>query len=353
MDQLSEFLAQSYWGNTAQSYLLAAGFFLALLLFFLVFKSVLVSKLVKWAEKTGVRWDDKVFGLMARITPFFYFVISAYVPLRSLQLNPTFSFILNAVFVVVVVYQVVRLVLTLVEYTLDSMAQKRGGKQESMKTTFYGLMLVVKMVVWTIAFLLVLSNLGVNITSLIASLSIGGLAVAFAVQNILGDIFNSFSIYFDKPFVVGDYIEMSNGDGGTVKKIGLKTTRLETLQGEELVVSNNELTTVRVKNFKRMKKRRVVLHFGLVYKTKSKDLSKVNDLAKKVIDDIESVEFNRTHFKEFGPHSLNFEVVYYVLSKEYLDYMDCQQEVNIALKAAFEKAKFEMAFPTQTVHLEK
>ncbi|MBI4232420.1 mechanosensitive ion channel family protein [Candidatus Peregrinibacteria bacterium] len=212
--------------------------------------------------------------------------------------------------------------------------------------------MLIKIVIWSVGGLLIFSNLGFDVTSLVTSLGIGGIAVALAVQNILGDIFSSFSLYFDKPFQVGDFI-IAGEHSGRVKKIGLKSTRLETLQGEELVISNKELTTSRVQNFKKLKRRRVALNFGLIYETPVKKLRKVNDIVKEIIEGLDVVEFGRSHFSQFAAASLNFEVIYFVNSQEYEVYMDRQQEINLKIKEAFEKEKITMAYPTQTLYLKK
>jgi len=197
-----------------------------------------------------------------------------------------------------------------------------------------------------------LSNFGYNISTLIAGLGIGGVAIALALQNILTDIFASFSIYFDKPFQTGDFIIVGN-DLGVVKKIGIKTTRLQTLQGEELVISNKELTETRIHNYKKMQKRRIVFNFGLTYDTSSAKLKKVLQILKGIIDKIEIAELDRVHFNKFGDFSLNFEVVYYLASSDYNEYMDTQQAINLAIKEKFEKDGIKFAYPTQTVFVNK
>ena len=237
----------------------------------------------------------------------------------------------------------------LVDFGLRKMAKKKGNEDAS---AFQGMRLVIKILLWSIGFLLVLSNLGFDITSLIAGLGIGGVAIALAVQNILGDIFSSFSIVFDKPFKVGDYIVIEP-DRGIVKKIGLKTTRLETLQGEELIISNKELTSARVQNFKKMKQRRINFNVGVTYETSPAKLKEIDALIEKIIKGVKDVEFVRCHFQGFGDFSLNFEVVYLVKSGDYAVFMDKQEEINFAIVNAFTKNKIDMAYPTQTLFVKK
>ncbi len=211
---------------------------------------------------------------------------------------------------------------------------------------------IVRVLVWVIAGLLVMSNLGYNISTLLAGLGIGGLAIAFALQKIFEDIFASFSIFFDKPFQQGDYI-LIGADSGVVQHIGIKSTRIQTLQGEELIVSNTELTTARVHNYKRMEERRIVFNIGVEYGTNNAKMKQIPEIVKNAITKAKLAKFDRVHFNAFLDSALNFEIVYYMRSSDYTKYMDTQQEINLDIKQSFEKAKIEMAFPTQTVFVKK
>jgi len=205
---------------------------------------------------------------------------------------------------------------------------------------------------WVIVGIMVLANLGVNVTSLITGLGIGGVAIALAVQNILSDLFSSFTIFLDKPFQVGDYIKVGK-DSGNVEHIGLKTTQIKTLRGEALVIPNKELTSTRIQNFRHMKRRREAFTFGILYNTPKKQRVEIPEMVQSIIEGIEGLEFERCHFAQLADSSLNFEVVYYVNSSDYTLYMDTKQQVNLALMEAFEKKQIEFAYPTQTIYLEK
>jgi small-conductance mechanosensitive channel len=207
----------------------------------------------------------------------------------------------------------------------------------------------VKFALWVVAILFILSNLGINITSFIAGLGIGGVAIAFALQNILSDLFSSFAIYFDKPFVVGDYIVFGD-QKGTVEKIGIKTTRLRSLFGEEIIVSNKDLTSSIVQNFRKMKERRVVFNFGVTYDTPTEKLREIPQIIKKIIEEFEIARLDRVHFKKFSDFSLDFEVSYYLSTPDYNKYMDVQQEINLKIMDVFNEKKIEFAFPTQTIY---
>ena len=211
---------------------------------------------------------------------------------------------------------------------------------------------IVNAAIFLFAFLIILDVFDVNLSGAVVGLGVGGIAIAFALQNVLSDVFSAFSIYFDRPFEIGDFIIV--GDyAGTVKKIGIKSTRVQLLQGEELVLANSVLTTTSVRNFKKLRKRRIIFHFGVTYDTPIEKLKKIPDMVRKIVDGNELATVDRIHFKEFGDFSLNFEIVYYMNSKDYAKYMDTQQEINFAIKEAFEKEGIEMAFPTQTIFLNR
>ncbi|MFH1533394.1 MAG: mechanosensitive ion channel family protein [Nitrospirota bacterium] len=352
MERFEKLLMYELWGNTVYDYGFALIVFVGLFIIFKLFKIIVVGRIGKLAKKTKNSFDDELIKAIEAISPLFYFVVALYFPLRMIVMNPTAEKVITGVFLVVVVYQVVKTLQTLIEYALMRFASKRDGKGVQAETTFVGIKLIVRIVLWIVAILLILSNLGVNITSLIASLGIGGLAIAFAVQNVLSDLFSSFSIYFDKPFVVGDTI-MIGTQTGKVKYIGLKTTRVITLEGDELVVSNSELTSSQVRNFGKMKNRRVKTNIGVEYGTSLVKLKKINEIVKKIVDKVEATEFDRCHFKDFGDSSLNFEIIYSVMSGDMNEYMDRQQEINFTMAEAFEKEGIVMAFPTQTVHVRK
>jgi len=178
-----------------------------------------------------------------------------------------------------------------------------------------------------------------------------GSAVALAVQNILGDLFASFSIVLDRPFVMGDFIIVGE-HLGTVEHIGLKTTRLRSLSGEQLVFSNTDLLGSRIRNYKRMAERRVVFSLGVLYQTSPEQLEKIPQMIRDIVEAQTPVRFDRAHFKEYGASSLNFEIVYYVLSSDYALYMDIQQRINYQLKSRLDANGIEFAYPTQVTRFD-
>jgi small-conductance mechanosensitive channel len=208
-----------------------------------------------------------------------------------------------------------------------------------------------QIILWSLVALLALDNLGINVTALLAGLGVGGIAVALAVQNVLGDLFASLSIIADKPFVVGDFIIVDKYMG-TVENVGLKTTRIRSLDGEQIVFSNSDLLKAQVRNYKRMYDRRVVFSFGLHYSTSPDKLEKVPALIRAIVQGQQKTLFDRAHFQKFGESSLDFEVVYKVMDPDYNLYMDIQQAINLAMVRAFAEEKIEFAYPTRTVVME-
>ncbi|MFZ5532922.1 MAG: mechanosensitive ion channel family protein [Pseudomonadota bacterium] len=230
--------------------------------------------------------------------------------------------------------------------------EQRARHGDGGDATIVGLIgFVGRTAIWAIAVLMILDNLGFNITTLVASLGIGGVAIALAVQNVLADLFASLSIGLDKPFVVGDFIIVDDLMG-TVEHVGLKTTRLRSLSGEQLVFSNGDLLKSRIRNYKRMYERRIVFTFGVVYDTPRETLARLAGEVRAIIEAQPKTRFDRAHFFRFGEFSLDFEVVYFVLDPDYNRYMDIQQAINLAIMARFEALEVGFAFPTSTLRVE-
>jgi small-conductance mechanosensitive channel len=217
-------------------------------------------------------------------------------------------------------------------------------------TTLTALTVLARIGLWAALLLLALDNVGIDITTLVAGLGIGGVAIALATQNILGDLFASLSIVLDKPFVVGDFIIV--GDLlGTVEHVGLKTTRVRSLSGEQLVFSNADLLGSRIRNYKRMVERRIVFSLGVTYQTSEEQLASIPGMLRGIIAAEPGVRFDRAHFKEYGDSALTFEVVYFVLDPDYNVYMDTQERINFAIFRRFAGDGIDFAYPTRTVHL--
>lgn len=331
--------------NGVDSYFKALIIFAISILILRIFKFVIIKKLKKIAEKTETKYDDVVIDMIDKVGWPVYILIALYISfhyLESLQfgLSSEIKTLLYYIIITIVVYYVVKIIHFLVDYGTNIWIQKKDTDTSTIEL----LSRIVKGALWLIAIIFILSNLGYNVTTLVAGLGIGGIAIAFALQSILGDIFASFSIYLDKPFKKGDYIIFGTEEG-TVKKIGIKSTRVEALQGQEIVVSNKTLTDTIVHNYKKMDHRRIAFHFSIKYDTPTVQLEKIPNIVKDIITNVKMVRFGRSHFFEFGEFGYTFKVVYFVESGDYDKYMDVQQEINFAIKRYFENEGIEIAYP--------
>lgn len=349
----TEVLNYTILGNDINGYLLAIGVFAFVILIIKLFKYVILRKLKIIASRTKLKFDELLIEIVDRFGWPFYILISLYIALQFITVPIFLKTALYYAILIFVTYYVVRAFQTIIDYGTGIIIQKRREEKKEADTSVIDLLSrIAKGVLWIIAVILILSNMGYDVSTLIAGLGIGGLAIAIALQSILGDIFASFSIYFDRPFRVGDFIIFGN-DMGVVKKIGIKSTRIQALQGQEIVVSNKQLTETVVNNYKIMEQRRVVFSFGVKYDTSVEKLKKVDAIVADIISKVELARLDRVHFFKFGDFSLIFEVVYYVATGDYNKYMDVQQEINLALKEMSEKEGIVFAYPTQTIHINK
>lgn len=235
---------------------------------------------------------------------------------------------------------------------LHRFLEKKAQAEELDQNVISFMRMIIRVLLWLLVALFILQNLGFQITTLLGGLGVAGLATAFAFQKILEDVFSFFLIYFDKPFRVGDYIVVGP-DSGTVTNIGVRMTRLNAANGQELLISNRELTNSRLQNFKRMEKRRVIANFTLTYSAKVAQLGKVNKMVADICSKIKQIELDRVHLKSLAESGVTFEFVYFVKSNSYLDYMNAQQQLNLDLLSALEKHKLSLAYPTQTIEIKK
>jgi small-conductance mechanosensitive channel len=337
-------------GNTIGGYILSFGVFVGLLVLFRIFQRIIINRLHALAKKTATDIDDTLIEIVQSVRPPFYSFVALYGAVRFLELSEIVQKIFTVLLIVWIAYQVIIAFQIFIEYLFTRVLQK--DDEPSTKGALSILKNIAKGALWVGALMMVLSNLGVDITALVAGLGIGGIAIAFAFQNILEDLFSSFAILFDKPFQIGDFIVV--GDKmGVVEKIGIKTTRIRSLQGEEVVISNRELTTAQLQNFKKMEERRVVFSIGLTYETPTEKLRWVPGIIKNIIENVDGARFDRSHFQSFGDFALTFETVYYVETGDYNQYMDIQQDINFKIREALEKDNIDMAYPTQTIYLQK
>ncbi len=351
MDTVNFILAKSFFNNTILDYFIALGVFVGCFLLIKIISLVVIKKIKAFTTKTATLVDDLLIGILEeKVVPFLY-LASLYIAIQYLNLPKGLDKAVEIVVVFVLTIFTVLISIRLVDFGFSSYAQK-VGRTESFQDSLAGILKVIKFLIWGIGLVFFLDNLGFNVAAVIAGLGVGGVAVALAAQAVLGDLFSYFSIIFDRPFEVGDFIIV--GDLlGTIEHVGIKTTRIRSLGGEQLIFSNSDLTNSRVKNYKRMEKRRVVFKLGVTYNTPLVKLKEIPKIIEKAIQDTEDTIFDRAHFLAYADFSLVFEVVYYVNSPDYNKYMDLQQEINFKIKEEFEKRDIEFAFPTQTLYLKK
>ena len=343
-----KFLGNEIW-MWAAALLVAIVVYLAILLI----KGPVARKLGTLAKLTKTGLDDLLVSVVAKTVPLFAVVIAIYAGSLVLRLPLTTAALLKNIALVALLVQAALWSHRLLTAVITRSVTQRREEDPASASAFSVIGFFARLILWTVVILVGLQNVGVRITALIAGLGVGGIAVALAAQSILQDIFNSVAILFDKPFEVGDFLIVGE-HLGTVERIGIKTTRLRSLTGEELVFSNAELVASRIKNFGRMEERRILFTIGVTYQTPHEKLKAIPGIIREIIESVgEQARFDRAHFKTYGDYSLNFEIVYYVLSREYPVYMDVQQEINLALFERFEKEGIEFAYPTQTLFVAK
>ena len=348
---MNEILAHVYNGNTMQQYAIALAIISGGIIIIRIFKKRMLNQIKKWTEKTETKLDDYLIEGLERFGLPILNMVIIYSGLNYLTFSEKVNKVIGNTITVIVTFYVIRMLLSFIRLALEAFISKQEGGQEKLKQ-LNGIMLIINVIIWAVGLLFLFDNLGYNVTTIIAGLGIGGIAIALAAQNILGDLFNYFVIFFDRPFEVGDFITVDDKKG-TVEHIGIKTTRLISVNGEQLAFSNSDLTKSRIHNFKRMERRRVVFSLGVVYTTSSQKLEQIPTMIRAIIEKQEGTVFDRAHFVTFGSYSLNFEVVYFVESAEYIQYMNTQQEINLSIIKKFASEGIEFAYPTQTVLVNK
>ncbi len=348
---VSDILSMSFLHNSVLDYLIFLTSFIVSVLIIKTIKKIIMLRLKAWADRTSTTIDDFIISIFEqKLIPLLYF-IALYFSLNSLTISGTVQKTVNISVAIILAYFGLRFVISLINYSLERYWIKKdidNSRRQSLK----GLVTILKVVVWGVGITFLLDNLGFEISTVVAGLGIGGIAVALGAQAILGDLFSYFVIFFDRPFEIGDFIIVDDLMG-TIEYVGIKTTRVRSLGGEQLVFSNTDLTNSRIRNYKRMQKRRVVFKLGVTYQTTLDQLKEIPGIIKNVIENIEDAVCDRAHFRTYGDFSLDFEIVYYVLSGDFGKYMDIQQTINFAIKAEFDKREIEFAYPTQTLFIEK
>lgn len=345
------FLEGVVLGNTGEAWLRALA--IALLIgvgIRFVFWRVVV-RVEKWSRTTATRADDYVVATLRQTK--FWFILAAAVWGGSLYLTLPESFS-SGIWLAMRVFALLQAAI----WSNAALGQMLNGYREtvtrdnpSAATGLTAISVVARGALWTIFFLFFLQNLGIHVTALVTGLGIGGIAIALAVQNVLSDLLASLSIIFDRPFEVGDFVVVDDLSG-TVENVGLKTTRMKSISGEQLVFNNSDLLSSRIRNYKRMQERRILFTLGVVYGTPRTALEEIPSLIQRAIEAQENTRFDRCYFKSLGDSALVYEAVFFMLVPEFDEYTIVQQAINLDLYEEFEQRNIDFAFPTQTVHVE-
>lgn len=277
-------------------------------------------------------------------------VVALVAGLATLQMSESTAHVLNSALMIVLFAQAGGWAAAAANLLLERRRRRIEGSDRAMVSSLGVISFIVRVAIWAVIVLLVLENLGVDVTALVAGLGIGGVAIALASQNILGDLFASLSITFDRPFVIGDFLIVDDFLGA-VEYIGVKSTRLRSLSGEQIIMSNADLLKSRVRNYGRMLERRIVFTLNVVYETRTELIERIPQIIRRVVESQKDVRFDRSHFSNHGAASLDFETVYYVLSPDYNRYMDIHQAIQLAIHREFERLGIEFAYPTQKLYL--
>ena len=351
MQDWLSFLQITVLGNRLLDYLVALFIFFASVMALSLIKRTLLARLRVLVSKTETKLDDLLLGLASQTMLPLLYLCAIYFSVRQLALNPIFEKLVNAAAVILLTFQITRLILAaavfFVEKTWLQREIQKGGS-----SIVKSVMTMLKILIWGLGVVFILENLGFNISAVMAGLGIGGVAVALAAQTILGDLFNYFVIFFDRPFEEGDFIVFDE-HMGHIENIGIKSTRIRALGGEQITISNSHLMGTKIRNYKRMAERRVLFKFGVIYETPNEKLKKIPEIVKQIIQGVPKTRFDRAHFRDFGSYSLDFEAVYFVLDADFNQYADIHQTIGFLLKEIFEKEKIEFAYPTQVEYFKE
>jgi small-conductance mechanosensitive channel len=333
-------------------WLIAVAAFAGIFSLLLLLRRQLVTRLSKLASHTPSPWDDLVVVLIRRTRGITLLVLSLWPMLEVLEAPAS---VRQAIWVATVVIGGLQLAIwgdLLIRKVFAARVAWLQSSDPASASTLTGMTILARGLLWMLLLLLALDNLGINISTLVAGLGIGGVAIALATQNILSDLFASLSIVLDKPFIVGDFIVV--GDMmGTVEHIGLKTTRLKSLSGEQLVFSNADLLQSRIRNFRRMAERRVQFTVGVAYQTPAPVLARIPEMLREILARESELRIERIHFRGFDESALSFELVYLFATADYNRYMDAQQRINLAIVERFEQEGIRFAYPKGTVVLQE
>jgi len=346
--QPPNFLEWQFYHNSVQAWLVAGIVFVVIGATLFIARTLLARRLARVAARTSTTADDALVDLLRRTR--YFFILAAAVAGAALFLDlPRRAIAVGHVLgTIALILQFAIWGNGLITFWFQNYAERKADSDVASRTTIAAFSFVARAILWTMLLLVTLNRLGIDVTALITGLGVGGIAVALAVQNVLGDVFAALAIVLDKPFVVGDAISVDTLTG-TVENVGLKTTRIRSVNGEQLIFSNTDLLKSRIRNFKRMQERRVVLTIGVSYDTPPDTVARIPAMLREAVEAQDQVRFDRSHFMSYGESSLVFETAYFVLTGDYLTFANTNQAVNLAVLRRFSAERIDFAFPTRTI----
>jgi small-conductance mechanosensitive channel len=346
------FLDRGWYGAPVKQWLLAAGVLAVTYLALVLLRRVVARRLEILAARTETDWDDLLVEIVRRTRPYFIAAIAIYAATRVIAPPREVSRVLSALAVVVVLLQAGVWGNGIIGFGAEHYIRKRSNTDTGTRTTIRAVGYAARFMLWGLLVVTALQNFGINVTALVTGLGIGGIAIALAVQNILGDLFAALAIVLDKPFVVGDAVQVDNVNG-TIEHVGLKTTRIRSVDGEQVIIANADLLRSRIRNHERRLERRVVFHVDVAYDTTPEKLERIPAIVKAVVETHSPVRFGRCHFLTWTESALRFEVVFHVLDAGYERYADIQHAINIELLRRFAAERIQFAFPLPTVIMKR
>ncbi len=269
-----------------------------------------------------------------------------YLTVKEINLHPTVLTTTKTILILATTFYVAQLLVDISRISISFYSTKYQLSDQNIESKINALFPALRVMIWTLATIFILSNLGLDVGAIVAGLGIGGVAIALASQGILQDLFSYFAILFDCPFEIYDLVSVDDFVG-YVEHIGIKTTRIKALTGEQIILANTDLTNSRLRNFKRMQRRQVILTIGVIYQTPHELLEEIPEIIKYALKDINIITLDIAYFSSYGDFSLDFEVIFYVHSNELKKYRQAKHKVNLAIKNAFTQHNIEFAYPTQ------
>ncbi len=350
MEKINQILENILNANPIQNYLLALIFFIIIILLINFIKTTLLKKIENLTEHTANKIDDILIPTITNISNYFYYLLALYISTKILILPSSIDKLLSGLLFFFLIYETIIITKNIFHLWMLKKIEKKNTK--SAVTVYGAIEKFFGFFLWVMAIFFLLSHYGVNINALVTGFGIGGIAIAFAFKSILQDIFAYFSIVLDQPIKEGDYIKTGELKG-TVKSIGIKSTRLKAVEGKEIIIPNDKITSGKLENYGDATYRRVSVTIGVAYDTPIPKLKKIKTKLKNIVESFEKTKFMRCHLKTLADSALEFELIYNITNRNYITYMDTNESINLQILQYFKRAKIEIPYPTQTIYTRK